>query len=190
MSFFNKRALPWFLIAAGLLLASTGLRDIAGSYWGRWRTAQHDARIAPAVAVREFPSGFVGELRIPRLQSSMLVVDATKSQRALRRGPGYIAGSGAPGGAGNCIIAGHRDLHFRILKDIRAGDEITIDSPAGRFAYRVMETDVVEPTADPSLQAEYPEQLTLITCYPFYYVGPAPKRFLVKAALEKASPQG
>lgn len=125
-------------------------------------------------------SGVVGRIDVPRLALSAPVGEGTTG-RVLRRGAGHVAGTSFPGEPGNVGIAGHRDQHFRKLKDIRAGDLIHVRTPDGRFTYRVdsilivrpQRGDLLHPTPDPSL--------TLVTCYPFYYVGPAPKRFVVRA---------
>jgi sortase A len=87
-----------------------------------------------------------------------------------------------PGGDGNCVIAGHRDTHFRILRQIRPGDSVILQTAKGRFVYRVNDTEVVSPTNTSPLRPA-PRTLHLITCYPFYYVGSAPKRFVVDAQL-------
>jgi sortase A len=129
------------------------------------------------------PLGFAAKLSIPRLQSSVYVVDA-KSAQDLRRGPGYIEGSSRPGEDGNCLIAGHRDLHFRILKNVKVGDDITVESPNGSFSYRVSSIEIVNPKNAGALRRRFPRQLTLITCYPFYYLGPAPQRLIVRAAIQ------
>ncbi len=89
-----------------------------------------------------------------------------------------------PGEDGNCLIAGHRDTHFRVLKDIRKGDEILLQTRTGEYRYRVETTQIVSPKNTASLRPTSDAQLHLITCYPFYYVGSAPKRFIVEAQLE------
>jgi sortase A len=88
-----------------------------------------------------------------------------------------------PGEQGNCIIAGHRDTHFRVLKDIREGDDIILETDAGQYLYRVRKTQIVTPDNKSALRPTRTAALNLITCYPFYYVGSAPKRFIVEARL-------
>ena len=92
-----------------------------------------------------------------------------------------------PGQDGNCIIAGHRDTHFRVLKDIRKGDEIVLQTGAGQYTYRVSGTQVVLPTDTASLEPTRDAELHLITCYPFHYLGSAPERFVVQAKLQEDS---
>lgn len=167
------------LMASGVMLAGIGIED-AGVAWWFQPTSFAEAPRSPADLF--LPPGFVALLRIPRLGASVYVLEV-KTKRDLRRGPGYIKASDRPGGK-NCIIAGHRDLHFRMLKDLKLGDHIEIDSTQGQFTYRVSSFEIVSPTDVDSLRPRYSRQLTLVTCYPFYYVGPAPKRFLVRAELQ------
>jgi sortase A len=121
-------------------------------------------------------------LVIPRLHTELYVVEGDGASQ-LRRGPGHVAGTVMPGQDGNCIIAGHRDTHFRVLKDIRKGDEIVLQTRAGRYTYLVKATQVVSPSNTASLKPTHDAELHLITCYPFYYLGSAPKRFVVQAEL-------
>lgn len=122
----------------------------------------------------------LGRLDIPRLGLSVAVLQGTSS-RILRLGAGHIAGSALPGGVGNSAIAGHRDTFFRELKDIRERDEIQFQTATGLFRYRVDWVKVVEPGDVSVLAPSTESELTLVTCYPFYFVGAAPKRFVVRA---------
>jgi sortase A len=131
--------------------------------------------------IREVKSGDVlGRLDIPRLGMSVAVLQGTSS-RLLRRGTGHIEGTPFPGEAGNSAIAGHRDTFFRSLKDIRAHDEIQLQTTAGLFRYQVDWAKVVAPDDLTVLAPSTESALTLVTCYPFYFVGPAPNRFVVRA---------
>jgi sortase A len=123
----------------------------------------------------------VGRLEIPRVGVSAIVLEGVGS-RTLRRGVGHIPGTDYPTQGGNVGIAGHRDSFFRALKDIGKNDIITLTTPEGTFRYEVEWTRIVRPN-DTEVLAEDPGQpaLTLVTCYPFYYVGSAPKRFIVRA---------
>lgn len=130
---------------------------------------------------REVKTGDVlGRLDIPRLGLSVAVLQGTSS-RMLRRGTGHIEGTPLPGEAGNSGIAGHRDTFFRSLKDIRAKDDIQLQTTAGLFRYEVDWAKVVAPEDVSVLAPSTESALTLVTCYPFYFVGPAPKRFVVRA---------
>ena len=123
---------------------------------------------------------FMGRLLIPRLDARWLFYQGTGAD-VLERGPGHLEASAAPGTGGNCVIAGHRDTHFRVLKDLQRGDEIVVESAFGNYLYRVTDLRVVYPTNTKLIQALPEPTLTLVTCFPFYYVGPAPKRFIVTA---------
>jgi sortase A len=119
-------------------------------------------------------------LAIPRLHLEVPVLAGT-DDLTLNRAVGLIEGTARPGEFGNVGIAGHRDGFFRTLKDIAPGDRITLRTPAGRRDYAVKTLRVVEPD-DVSVLDDGPgEVLTLVTCYPFYYVGNAPRRFIVRA---------
>jgi len=101
----------------------------------------------------------------------------------LERAVGHIANTALPGQAGNTAFAGHRDTFFRRLRYARAGDRIVVTSLSGRHEYVVRDTRVISPK-DVSVLDPTPEPtLTLVTCYPFRYVGPAPERFIVRADL-------
>ena len=99
----------------------------------------------------------------------------------LDRAVGHIEGTAKPGTDGNSGIAGHRDGFFRGLKDIVAGDVIELDTIEGKDSYRVERTWVVDPDDVSVLDPTPARALTLVTCYPFYYVGSAPRRFIVRA---------
>jgi sortase A len=123
----------------------------------------------------------LGRVDIPRLGISVAVLEGTGS-RMLRLGAGHIEGTALPGEAGNIGIAGHRDTFFRGLKDIRMNDEIQLQTATGLFHYEVDWLEVVEPDDTTVLEPSTPQStLTLVTCYPFYFVGSAPKRFVVRA---------
>ena len=122
----------------------------------------------------------LGKIEIPRLGLSVAVLQGTTS-KTLLLGVGHIAGTALPGEAGNIGIAGHRDTYFRVLKDVRRNDEIRLQTASGIARYEVdwiqitapRDGDIVAPTSESAL--------TLVTCYPFYYIGAAPERFVVHA---------
>ena len=124
--------------------------------------------------------GLLGRMEIPRLGVSLIVAEGT-DERTLQRAGGHIAGTSFPGQHGNVGIAGHRDTLFRPLRNIRQNDVITLTTLAGEYRYRVTTTEVVSPADVTVLQSDGHEVLTLVTCYPFYFVGPAPDRFIVHA---------
>jgi sortase A len=121
-------------------------------------------------------------LRIPRIQLEVPVLPGT-DDRTLDRGLGHIEDTALPGTDGNSGIAGHRDGFFRGLKDIVPGDTIELDTLDGKETYRVDQTWVVDPEDVSVLDPTSPSTrvLTLVTCYPFYFVGSAPSRFIVRA---------
>jgi sortase A len=122
----------------------------------------------------------IGLIKIPRLGLSVMVVEGI-SARILRRAAGHIPGTALPGQPGNVGISGHRDTFFQPLQNIRRNDIITLTTLVGEYRYRVVSTKVVSPYDVAVLKTSRNEILTLVTCYPFYFVGPAPDRFIVRA---------
>ena len=134
------------------------------------------AQVAPAVVV----DALIGRVEIPRLLLSAIVMEGV-DRITLRRAVGHIPGTALPGEPGNVAIAGHRDTFFRPLKDIRIKDEILFSTLKGRFQYKVESLRIVQPENIGVLAPSAENVLTMVTCYPFYYVGPAPKRWIVRA---------
>jgi sortase A len=122
----------------------------------------------------------IGEMQVPRLGLSVMVVQGD-SHASLRHAVGHLAKSALPGEWGNVALAGHRDTFFRPLRDIQLGDEIRFMTLEHNFEYVVESIEVVAPTDIRVLEPSSGHDLTFITCFPFYYVGPAPKRFVVRA---------
>ena len=128
----------------------------------------------------------VAVLRIPGIELEVPVNYGT-AEPVLRRGAGLVKGSAAPGSHGNVAIAAHRDTYFRGLKDVALGDLIELEILDRTLTYRVTELSVVEPT-DVRVLADTGEPvLTLVTCYPFYFVGHAPQRYIVRAVQAEVS---
>jgi sortase A len=133
------------------------------------------------------PEGsLVGRIEIPRLDVSAIVLEGV-DKKTLRRGVGRIPGTALPddrgngGNGGNVGLAAHRDSFFRGLKDIRKNDIVTLKTMEDTYYYRVEWTEIVLPQDTHVLADSGAPELTLVTCYPFYYVGSAPKRFIVRA---------
>jgi sortase A len=157
------------------------------AFEGNLRTPKRDKQPGPesqfsTTARYEGPleGSVVAQLAIPRLGPESIVVEGVEA-RDLRLAPGHIPGTPLPGQAGNVAIAGHRDTFFRPLRLIRENDVIQLTTFRGEDQYRVVSTEIVTPS---DVQVLYPtaqDTLTLVTCYPFYYVGAAPNRFIVRA---------
>jgi sortase A len=122
----------------------------------------------------------VGLLKVVRLELTVPVFMGT-SPLTLNRGAGVIEGTAAPGEIGNIGISGHRDSFFRALKDIAVGDLIELRSKHGMQSYRVANLSIVDPLDVAPIEPSTSPMLTIITCHPFYYVGSAPDRFVVRA---------
>ena len=122
----------------------------------------------------------IGRLDIPRIGLSVAVAEGD-DEKTLNVAVGHLPDTSLPWQEGNTALAGHRDTFFRPLRRIQAGDEIRFATRHGTFRYRVVRHMVVEPDALWVLDASPTAALTLITCYPFDYVGPAPRRFIVHA---------
>jgi sortase A len=126
----------------------------------------------------------VGRLEIPRIGLSAVVFEGTDA-KILGRGVGHLANTALPGQTGNVVLAAHRDTFFRGLQNIRKSDIIHVVTPNGKRQYIVESMSVVNPEETEVLDATSGPVLTLVTCYPFRYVGPAPKRFIVRCRQKK-----
>jgi sortase A len=149
---------------------------------------QHLPATAPSAAPPSLPEGaLIGRVEIPRLHLSAMVRQGV-DQRTLATAVGHVPSTQAPGDIGNFAIAAHRDTLFRALKDIKIGDTVNFQSPDHTYAYRVISTQIVKPSDVSVLRPQGNQRLlTMITCYPFYYVGSAPKRFIVTAKLDETA---
>jgi sortase A len=137
--------------------------------------------------IRDYEQSLAGDaaptlalLRIPKIHLEVPVFDDT-NELALNRGVGRIVGTARPGETGNLCIAGHRDGFFRGLQDIDIGDEIELVTPGATEIYRVSEVTIVDPNDTGVLDPTTEASITLVTCYPFYFLGSAPKRYIVRA---------
>ena len=190
------RVLRWLecvLIAIGLIsLGYYGYVTAESRLYQKLETRELDAILASAPALpaaepgegprrmRPVAGSAIGRIEIPRLGVSV-VIRAGSDARTLRLAVGHIPGTALPGEIGNIGLAGHRDTFFRRLRDIRANDEIRLVTASGTFAFHVEATSVVKPRDTWVLNPTETPTLTLITCYPFTYVGSAPQRFIVRA---------
>jgi sortase A len=130
------------------------------------------------VAVREGTP--LGRIDIGTIGIAAMMMEGI-DERTLRRAVGHIPGTPLPGQQGNVALAGHRDTFFRGLRKIRVNDEITLTTLSGSYRYLVDSTKVVEPEETDVLDGDDNDILTLVTCYPFNFVGSAPRRFIVRA---------
>jgi len=121
-----------------------------------------------------------GRIEIKSVGLSSMIMEGV-DRETLRRGIGHIPGTALPGQPGNVALAGHRDTFFRALRNVRKNDEITLETLDGHFRYRVDFTQVVAPEYTEALNGSGVAILTLVTCYPFSYVGQAPQRYIVRA---------
>ena len=185
------RALQYVLwgvavIAIAVYACTVGERWISQAYldWEFARSLESPAA-PPPPHNRMFAGGQpLGRLEIRSIHLSALFIEGADGP-SLRRAVGHIPGTALPGELGNVALSAHRDTFFRHLGQLAKGDAISITTRHGSYEYVVESLQVVDPDERSVLRDLGRPSLTLITCYPFYYVGPAPKRFVVHAALVK-----
>jgi sortase A len=173
----------WILCALALGAATFGWAD--GALYQRRHLGSDFAAVVEAGARSPDAAAFspgtpIARLAIPRLELEAVVAEGT-APTILRRAIGRLASSDVPGGPGNIALAAHRDTFFRPLEGIERGDLVVLESAAGRDSYVVEWISVVEPEEVAVAGSTSYPALTLITCYPFRYVGTAPRRFVVRA---------
>jgi LPXTG-site transpeptidase (sortase) family protein len=177
-----RRFVGWMLVGIGCLalLASGGVL-----LWARLFQEQQ-ALVLPAIPTVERKAAppaagqLLGLLQVPRLELSSVVIEGDDSA-ALLLAVGHLSDTPLPWHEGNSVLAAHRDTFFRPLKGIRQGDVIRFTTADAELEYVVRQLRVVEPTAVEVLDSTPSPTLTLITCFPFDYIGSAPKRFIVTA---------
>jgi sortase A len=141
------------------------------------RSAKSDSVVAPPAIA---PDGLIGRIEIERIGLSAVIFEGI-DKATLRHAVGHIPSTALPGHPGNTGLSAHRDSFFRPLRNIQRSDIITVTTLRGAFRYRVVSTRVVAPTEISVLDPSTTEVLTLVTCHPFYFVGSAPNRFIVRA---------
>ena len=138
---------------------------------------------APPIRRPPPPAGAtIGRIAIPRVEVRAIVRQG-EDERTLARAVGHLPDTALPGENGNVVFAGHRDTFFRGLRNVRRDDVVVVETVEGDYRYKVFSTEVVDPHNVSSLKPTAEPVLTLVTCYPFYFVGHAPKRFVVRAKL-------
>jgi len=162
------------------------------SLWQAWanRVLDHEileqplpvsGPLSPVSGPLSIDGSIIGRLTIPRLHLRAMVREGVR-ETTLSLALGHVPSTAVPGEKGNVAIAGHRDTLFRSLRGIRKDDLIRLETPSsGSYLYQVNSIEIVEPTDVSVLRASRDSELTLITCYPFNYIGSAPQRFIVKA---------
>jgi LPXTG-site transpeptidase (sortase) family protein len=182
----SRRAFSVILIVAGLALLSY----VASQYWGMYRSQQNlQAQWEKQAAAANVPGApqltaddLLTRVVIPKISLDTIVVEGV-SRKQLSEGPGHIKGTAAPGEVGNAVISAHRDTFFRHIYELNKGDEILVRRNGKVFRYEVTGKKIVMPDDVGVLKQTSDPQLTLITCYPTYYIGPAPKRLVVFSKL-------
>ena len=182
------------LLCVGYFAYTWADQEIYQAYQN-WALDQERTGQPPASIPLPADGSVIGRVVISRLNLSEVVRQGVDSD-TLKEAVGHVPSTALPGQPGNFAIAAHRDTLFRGLKDIKIGDIVTFESQTGSFQYQVVATRIVKPTNVSVLRPDggglIPEQttgttppklLTMITCYPFYYVGSAPDRFIVEAKL-------
>lgn len=136
----------------------------------------------PSLHERVEPGSVVGRIRIESAGVDVVALEGI-GKDVLRKAAGHFPGTALPGRPGNASFAAHRDSYFRGLRHVGVGDSIEVETASGTFSYRVSETRIVEPEAVEVVAPRGGSELTLVTCFPFDFVGPAPRRFVVHAQL-------
>ncbi len=180
---------PWAL--AVFLSGALLLTYVSAEYVSMWQEqhafAQEWTRKSSLSSAVSAPIVIDGEsgiarLSIPKLDLHAIVMEGTTS-RALKAGPGHVLETPLPGETGNSVLAGHRDTFFRKLNDLGMGDLIFVERLGRTYRFRVDERKVVDPGDLSVLHSSVEPRLTLITCYPPHFIGPAPKRLVIAGDL-------
>lgn len=183
-SVLSRRDLARFETASRTRVASSPARVLPGdappdqTLWSKERIRGYEE------SLKEKSSDPLAVLRIPKIGLEVAVLDGT-DDLTLNRAVGHIADTPRPGENGNVGIAGHRDGFFRGLKDVVRGDTMELETLSGKETYRVDDIWIVNPEDIHVLDPTPGRALTLVACYPFYFVGSAPKRYIVRAVAQE-----
>lgn len=182
-----RRSWPSLLILAGVALLLYVASQYATMYAAQQRLTQEWQQQNLQLATQ--PAGLVTtltRLTIPSIKLDAVVVEGV-DRKHLLVGPGHLPDTPEPGEPGNAVISGHRDTFFRHIHELKSGDYIMVERAGRRFRYEVTGKKVVQPTDMAVVQPTPDSQLTLLTCYPTYYIGPAPQRLVVFSKLVDVS---
>ena len=188
----------WTVVCSSAVYGAFGLYEAEGTHFVAQAYAQQSAADTDGTIVgradRSYASSVtvsngkvIGRVSIPALQLTVPIVEGLTKQDLLR-GIGHVPGSATAGGLGNMALAAHRDTFFRPVRNIKPGMAVLVSSDAGTYEYQVDSTEIVTPEQVNVLEIGTVPQVTLITCYPFDYIGAAPKRFIVHAHLQSLVP--
>jgi len=182
----GRRTSAVLLVVGAVLLGYVG-SEYAAMYSGQqalhrqWQQ-QQSSSAANSLAAPVAKHDGLTRVSIPKIDLDVIVVEGT-NHKALRLGPGHLKGTPAPGEAGNSVISAHRDTFFRHIYELNDGDEIQVRRDGHTFTFQVTGKKIVTPNDLSVLKKTSDTRLTLITCYPVYYIGPAPKRLVVFSKL-------
>ena len=191
----SKQKVSAILIVAGAVL----LGYVGSEYLAMYREQQalhhqwqeqESSALASSLSAPVAKHDGLTRVSIPKIDLDVIVVEGT-SHKALRLGPGHLKGTPAPGEAGNSVISAHRDTFFRNIYELKNGDKIHVRRDGHDYTFEVTGRKIVKPNDLSVLKKTSDTRLTLITCYPVYYIGPAPKRLVVFSKLvgaQKATP--
>lgn len=179
----RRNFLPTALIVLGLLILAFVATQYGEMYLHQrqleaaWQSQQDRLRHGGPSPSEVVEHGYT-RMSIPSIDFSAVIVEGT-GHRALLLGPGHLEGSAVPGGPGNAVVTGHRDTFFRHISELKNGDQILVQRDGRTYSYEVASRTIVKPTDIASIQPTSDNRLTLVTCYPTYYIGPAPERLIV-----------
>jgi sortase A len=184
-----RQSASWVLVVLGVVLllfvaVEYGQMYLQQRHLAReWERQQHETKNQPHETSDATDDGLT-RISVPKIDLDSVVVEGT-NHRALLLGPGHMSETPVPGAEGNAVITGHRDTFFRHINELDKGDILTVQRAGRTYQYKVIGKKVVEPTDISVIRPTKDPEMTLITCYPTYYIGPAPKRLVVFSKLVK-----
>ncbi|WP_239557703.1 class D sortase [Neobacillus cucumis] len=189
-----KKKLPLFIILIGLLLLGTSLWQSTQTKIQTNHALEKAKKLIskkqslPAAVNKKIEQSAppktgdtVGLLKISKIKAELAIVEGTNPDD-LKKGVGHYKGSYLPGDKGQIVLSGHRDTVFRKLGELKIGDQLIMEMPNGNFTYEITKTKIVKANDLSIITLQHKqEELILTTCYPFHYVGNAPKRYIIYA---------